>query len=284
MSITAHIYFDESGGWDQGHLIIAGVIVLGDDKRTAAEREWTKRDRKARKGRKWNQSDFEYFASFLHGHGIYPVGCFVRLTEDVRAACERRVKDAAAMGVHAAHGATNPLRAYSLLWQHLSAQFVGVCLMTFALPGAAVDSVAIYPDQSSMPSWQMEIVRQSFGEATGPNLGRHVMDALRGNFDQDEVAALVARCLWDDVQFNPDTKSHRLIELADGYCSLCARFLKGDAAAALIDLPQRTPDIPLLVDATAPFLWRLRMGWIESASTFFPKDLRSAFESEAGNP
>ena len=268
MSLRAHIYFDESGGLDQGWLIVGGVIVLGDAVRDEMEPAWVRRGRKARK---WGRPDFDQLRAFACGPTSRALACSIRLTPELRKAYAERVRTAAEMDVHTAHGSESKLREYSLLWQHLFSKFAGLCLAFLAVQRVGSTEVVFHPDDSSMPAWQRRIVQQAVQHLDGATFGRHIETCKPSHVSASELAQLLAGCTWSAPEYCVHEKASRLLDLADGVCAACHRFMRGDAEE-LEALAAATPDstLPVMVEVTEMMEWRGSLGWVESAQTFVP--------------
>ncbi len=118
----------------------------------------------------------------------------------------------------------------------------------------------------------------------GATFGRHLQQLMPSAASQDELARLVAGCTWSPPDYCVGEKSSRLLQLADGVCATCLRFLRGDVVE-LEALAAATPDsdLPIMTDVTEMMEWRGNLGWLESAQTLTPPWFHRPGSDEVGS-
>lgn len=266
-----HVYFDESGGLDHDWLVMAGVAFPDHAHRDAAESTW---QRSGRKGRKWSREQFVELARFLRNHNAIATGCHVQLTSELRSALDLRAATARLMQLHVAHDPrAKPLRAYSWLWQQLVAHFAGLLIEFMLRTDFVVTDLSFHPDRSSMPTWQLNIVRDALAHLTGPNLSRQLPSAERLGVSPSVREEMMRKCRWGAPRFISSGRSSRLVDAADGYCSLYVLAMREFSVAKQIIREGAGLEVErLCTDLTRPMLYRAQLGWLESAQTMHYPD------------
>lgn len=227
--------------------------------------------RRGKKGRKWEHADFDQLRAFACGPTSRALAASIRLTPEIRKAYAERVRAAAEMGVHTAHAAASKLREYSLLWQHLFSAFAGFCLTFLAAERVGATEVTFHPDDSSMPSWQRRILQQAVHRLDGATFAGHLQQCSPSLFRPLELAGVLEGCTWSAPEYRACERSSRLMDLADGVCAACLRFMRGDVEELeAIDAATPPSSLPIMMDVTEPMEWRGNLGWVESGRTFVP--------------
>lgn len=264
-----NVYLDESGGFDRGHLAVAGVAFPRDADRDAAEREWP---RSAKKGRKWDREQFVRMVRFLAQHGGIATGCHVRLTDDLRSAVKRRMKDSAAMGIHMSHGSEKPLKEFVWLWQQVVATAVDRLLAFIVTAGVVIEDLHVHPDPRTMAAWQRAVMRDALARLDGPDYARHIEMIAGKDMSEEERRKLRATCRWRSPRWDDQSRRSRLLDVADGYCSLYVTGMDDEGEATAIFAEGSGRAVPrITTDVTSIVMQRASLSWERSATTFsFP--------------
>ncbi len=260
-------------------MIVGGVAYYGDDVHERAKRAW-KQLQFRKKSRRWTPSYFDTWANFLIEHNAHPLACYARVDEHLNERIQSRLaRTPAAEKAVFGKASSGRKTRYWWLYSQLLARLAGGVPHLLRHYGK-IESIGIFPDQSTIPEPRSAALRASFAKIDGERMRRQIATLMSTRpLDIPSVvgaARLAELCAWTAPTVVTDRSIPVVKNTADAHCSLCLSVVRKipSFAPIIYRLRDHFPNTKhaILMDVTGDILATAEAEPAESIQKFLTLD------------